>query len=328
MIGDMEIQPLISRVTAVVIVPLALAFGATEFHGTLASDTNSAKLDLVQHVEHLDLLAREPMIIEHPDGTLFVSGYGGSGHQSPQTVPRLWKSSDHGATWQTVNVGTEAEGAVANSDVDLALAPDGTIYFISMEFDRKAGEGTHIVVGVNFYELPTGIAIDREAGRVLVADTPRNLIFILDLQGTVLKRLGKNRGIGTSTVEFDHPTWIAMNKQEIAILDAGGARLQILDADYNLVRRFGVLEARAPQIPSGGGLALDGDGNIYVSDVFRSIIRIYDRKGHLQASIGQKGCRAGEFNSPTGLWIDQGNRLYVADADNDRVQLFQVLSEE
>jgi len=27
-------------------------------------------------INHLDVLAREPMIVEHPDGTLFVSGLG------------------------------------------------------------------------------------------------------------------------------------------------------------------------------------------------------------------------------------------------------------
>jgi homoserine acetyltransferase len=31
-------------------------------------------LSMVAPIEHLDVAAREPMIIEHPDGTLFVSG--------------------------------------------------------------------------------------------------------------------------------------------------------------------------------------------------------------------------------------------------------------
>jgi hypothetical protein len=90
--------------------------------------------------DHLDELAREPMIVETSDGALFVSGYG-SGQ------PRLWRSADGGATWEAVDVGTEEEGAIGNSDVDLAVGPDGTIYFANMSFDREKREGTGISIG-------------------------------------------------------------------------------------------------------------------------------------------------------------------------------------
>jgi hypothetical protein len=81
------------------------------------------------------------MIVEHPEGTLFVSGYSGDRASGPpQTVPRLWISTDHGSTWNAVNVGTEVDGAIGNSDVDLAVSRDGTLYFVSMGFDNKAFE--------------------------------------------------------------------------------------------------------------------------------------------------------------------------------------------
>lgn len=116
----------------------------------LASGDRSGVLALSRQVDCLDKgAAREPMIVEHPNGTLFVSGYGRSANGTPQTAPRLWKSADHGVTWQPVNVGTEADGASANSDVDLAIAPDGTLYLVSMWFDNKTLEGTHIVVGAS-----------------------------------------------------------------------------------------------------------------------------------------------------------------------------------
>src|SRR5262249_20377859 len=44
--------------------------------------------------------------------------------------------------------GGDSALALANSDVSLAVARDGTIYFVSMQFDRKALEGVHIVIGV------------------------------------------------------------------------------------------------------------------------------------------------------------------------------------
>ncbi len=82
------------------------------------------------------------MVVQHPDGTLFVGGYGEPG-------PKLWKSRDDGKTWTRVNVGTEQDGAIGNSDVDLAVARDGTLYFVTMGFDAKTMKGTHIAVGVS-----------------------------------------------------------------------------------------------------------------------------------------------------------------------------------
>ncbi|MGD0295650.1 MAG: sialidase family protein [Bryobacteraceae bacterium] len=99
-------------------------------------------LRLADRVDHVDLLAREPMVVEAHDGGLFVSGYGAG-------RPTLWKSVDHGANWKLVNVGTAEGGAVGNSDVDLAVAPDGTLYYLNMTFDAKKLEGTRIDIGVS-----------------------------------------------------------------------------------------------------------------------------------------------------------------------------------
>jgi hypothetical protein len=82
------------------------------------------------------------MIVEHPTGALFVTTYG-------ESHPLLWRSSDHGATWSRVNVGDEADGAIGNSDVDLAVAPDGTLYFMNLVYDREVRQGTHISIGVS-----------------------------------------------------------------------------------------------------------------------------------------------------------------------------------
>ena len=121
-------------------------------------------------IDHLDGAAREPMVAEHPDGTLFVAGYG-------ERTPTLWKSRDRGVTWVRVNVGKPSDGAIGNSDVDLAVAPNGTLYFVTMVFDRAAfpeppatraaGQGTHISIGVS-----------KDVGNTwrwkLLSDTPRD----------------------------------------------------------------------------------------------------------------------------------------------------------
>ncbi|MEP6507850.1 MAG: sialidase family protein [Gemmatimonadales bacterium] len=99
-------------------------------------------LRVVQQVEHLDLATREPTVVEHPKGALFVAGY------FDESIPTLYRSNDAGSHWERVSVGDDAEGN-GNSDVDLAIAHDGTLYYISMVYDRKKDEGTQISIGAS-----------------------------------------------------------------------------------------------------------------------------------------------------------------------------------
>jgi hypothetical protein len=91
---------------------------------------------------------REPMLVQHPTGVLFAAGYSRAPEEAVDP-PNLYRSDDGGRQWSQVAVGTPGEGALGNSDVDLAIGPDGTLYFITMGFDREAGEGTHVAVGVS-----------------------------------------------------------------------------------------------------------------------------------------------------------------------------------
>jgi hypothetical protein len=107
-------------------------------------------LTVAAPVHHIDSVAREPMLVEHPSGALFVSGYGSQvTGVDPKAAPNLWRSDDDGASWNRVDIGTPEDGAIGNSDVDLAVGPDGTLYFVTMGFDRTAMEGTHVAVGVS-----------------------------------------------------------------------------------------------------------------------------------------------------------------------------------
>jgi hypothetical protein len=139
--------PLLVTVACIVAVFGSYALG---FNKQLAKNNSSASKTLVatERVEHLDRLAREPMAVELSDGALFLSGYGG--HRGEvEKIPDLWRSHDHGATWERVNIGRNADGAIGNSDVDLAVGRDDSLYFVAMSFDNKTGEGTRIAVGVS-----------------------------------------------------------------------------------------------------------------------------------------------------------------------------------
>jgi DNA-binding beta-propeller fold protein YncE len=178
--------------------------------------------------------------------------------------------------------------------------------------------------GENWYQYPTGIAIDRTEGLLYVADSPRNLIFELDLQGEVLKHFGQSRArAAVGEVEFDFPTRIAKNGNQIAVLDNNGDRVQIIDADGKLLRSFKNLN-RWQSSRDDAGLAFDREGNLYLSDARAGAVWVYRDDQWQVATSGKSGSRTENFQLPKALWIDDQNRLYVTDAENVSVIVFRL----
>lgn len=183
-----------------------------------------------------------------------------------------------------------------------------------------------------FYR-PSSIAIEPSRNRIYVADTTRHMIIVLDIDGKQLEYFGRpdlksirlrQRDNGLHEAgKMQLPTDLAIHGDELFVL--GSSRVQVFDLNGNFRREFPVQPN--PIFSSSGGMAVDTQSHVYVSDNIRGVVDVYDREGHHLASFGKPGSRHGEFSCPRGLWIDQQNRLYVADSGNGRVQLFQVHAE-
>src|SRR5262249_17765178 len=117
---------------------------------------------------------------------------------------------------------------------------------------------------------------------------------------------------------------IAFSGGELAVLDEGGSRVQVLDGDGKLVSRFLIGLDGHRNVLEEQGITIDKNGEIYVTRVGESTVRVYTPSGHLVSSFGQSGNREGQFSAPDGLWIDDNRRVYVADTHNRRVQVFQI----
>jgi DNA-binding beta-propeller fold protein YncE len=69
------------------------------------------------------------------------------------------------------------------------------------------------------------------------------------------------------------------------------------------------------------GIAIDGQGNVYVSEVDNNRIQKLTSDGKSIAVFGgPQGDAPGQFNSPFGITLDRAGNLYVADLNNNRVQ--------
>ncbi len=200
--------------------------------------------------------------------------------------------------------------------VVLVYASDGT-------FVRTIGS----VGDEGLFERPGGIAIDRKAGHLYVLDPPRHVLFILDLQGNVLARVGtidggsgfSTRAGSTDPGRFKDPEAVLVHNDEVIVLDE--TRIHVLDLQGKFLREFKITKNADLSKWPAPGLFMDSESDIYVSDPGNGLVRMYNHDGQFLRTLGRPGVRMGEFNAPTGMWADSTGRVYIVDAR--RIQIFQ-----
>jgi hypothetical protein len=70
------------------------------------------------------------------------------------------------------------------------------------------------------------------------------------------------------------------------------------------------------------GVAVDGAGDVYVSDRENYRVQVFDPNGHFLGKWGLRGTGLGEFSLPSAIAVDCNGDVYVADTNNNRVERF------
>jgi len=87
--------------------------------------------------------------------------------------------------------------------------------------------------------------------------------------------------------------------------------------------RRGAFAGPEQEIGRPAGLAVDATrGEVYVADVTRHRIAVFDLEGNLLRTVGERGGGSGQLNFPTHLTLAPGGGLAVADSMNFRIALF------
>jgi DNA-binding beta-propeller fold protein YncE len=181
------------------------------------------------------------------------------------------------------------------------------------KFQRVIGS----IKGEGYFKRATGIAVDSRAQRIYVTDTLRNQVWVLDLQGEIVQKIGL-RGAGAG--EFNYPTELRFDGRDLLVVDAMNFRVQILDRTGHFRSALG---DGAGSMFRPKGIGVDSEGHVYVVDGLGGMVQVFDRQGQLLYCFGQKGTGLGEFQLPTGLFIDRNDGVFVVDSYNRRVQVFQ-----
>jgi hypothetical protein len=71
------------------------------------------------------------------------------------------------------------------------------------------------------------------------------------------------------------------------------------------------------------GVAVDKDGNVYVSDTYNNRIQIFTSTGTFITKWDSYGSGDGQFITPEGIALDKNGNIYVAECGNNRIQVLQ-----
>lgn len=195
-------------------------------------------------------------------------------------------------------------------------------------YNRK-GESIGFITDPSL-ERPGGVAIDRERGRLYVADTGHtksetHLVKIFDLQGKRVGQLGKGKGSGPG--EFLFPTYLSLDKEgNVYVTDTLNSRVQVFDPQGQYVKKFGERGNSWGMFDKPKGVATDSFGNVYVVDSGWSNVQIFNQKGQVLLFFGGRGPIPGMLQNPSAIAIDKQDRIYVGDYLNHRVEVYQLVN--
>ena len=162
-------------------------------------------------------------------------------------------------------------------------------------------------------QQPYGVTADSD-GRIYIADSALRVVHVFDMPEQKYWSIR-----GANREEFQFPVGVTVDQER---------RLYVTDAERKAVIGFDRGGSAFATITEGlqrpAGLAFNATNNlIYVVDVVRHEVLVYDLKGKLMFTFGGRGAEQARLNFPTNIAIDREGRVYISDAMNFRVQIFR-----
>jgi sugar lactone lactonase YvrE len=240
------------------------------------------------------------------------------------------------ATWMDRLAGTQTQDEKYNPKTfpfqligpyGIAFDSKGLVYVADQRvgavfiFDPKTHDTQLIRNGYEaHFGWINGLAIDDD-DRLFVSDAKMRRVMIFnpkhEVEGQITEGLVDPVGLAIDTAN-----------RFLYVVDTQQDQVIVYDADsLKLLRRIGTGgknhylttpgDFGAPQ-----GVALDADGNVYVTDTLNNRVEIFDADGNFVSLFGKHGDGPGYFARPKGIAVDADGHIWVADEMEDRLQVF------
>lgn len=226
--------------------------------------------------------------------------------ETPQTKPKYQLLTPYG-------LAVDSKGRVYVADHKV-----GAVFI----FDTESKQVELIKHGVHArFALITGLAID-DSDRLFVSDSEARHVLVFNPQ---------HKLEGSISAGMSSPAGIAVDNENrfLYVCDTDLDQVLVYDADppYKALRAIGKGGKKHTLTTPGDfsfptNVAVDADGNVYVSDTFNDRVEIFDADGNFVREFGKAGDGPGYFARPKGIAVDSDHHVWVADSVTDRVQVF------
>jgi len=215
---------------------------------------------------------------------------------------------------RTYGVGVDSKGRVYAADQGV-----GAVFVFSPE-----NKG-HVELIANGREanltMVAGLALDDD-DRLFVTDLKLHHVLVFNSKHELVATFG--------TEVLVRPGGLAIDRENrfLYVADTGNDAVEVFDADnYKLLRQIGKPSRKHDQTEPGTlslpeGVAVDRDGNVYVTDTFNDRVEMFNADGHFISTFGKNGDGPADFERPKGIAVDCDGHIWVVDATQNLVKVF------
>jgi DNA-binding beta-propeller fold protein YncE len=171
------------------------------------------------------------------------------------------------------------------------------------------------------FALINGLAMD-DNDRLFLTDLKLHHVLVFNAKHEVEASFGAESLVSPAGIALD-----TVNRF-VYVVDTQQDQVLVFDADsYKLLRKIGTGGKKHTLTSPGDfslptNVAVDGDGNLYVTDSLNNRVESFDADGKFISEFGKAGDGPGHFARPKGIAVDCDGHIWVADEVQSRVQVF------
>ena len=213
----------------------------------------------------------------------------------------------------------------------VAVSPSGDRIYVAQSAGDRSGAvfdagGTKVgtmapPASTGTDHAPVYLAVDPLTSEVYVSDRLTGMIYIYDRDGAYQREL---------TLAVPRPGWQPLGLAfdtagNLYVTDLSGPyqKVLVIDRTARVIRTLG--ENDKLNFPNC--VAVDGAGNVFVTDSNNGRLLMFDTNGTVRAQVG-RGAGQGNLGLPRGLAVDESGRVFVADSTGQGVFFYRAPADD
>jgi tripartite motif-containing protein 71 len=149
-----------------------------------------------------------------------------------------------------------------------------------------------------------------------------DLLYVADTEDGSVELYRADGSLASRWTGFQRPVAVAVSDSVAYVADFLADQVVRVGPGGTVLGRWGRHGTGPGEFDAPAGVAVDDQGNVFVSDLYNHWIQKFDASGRFLAAWGGKGRASGRFRYPAGVAVSRSGEVFVADAFNNRVQVF------